>query len=91
MKLTNKLATDFTAMYINIPTDKGTEHYQVEIERRAMNKDIYSVNIYDLDTDNLALYSQFEVNKFYGVLNGYELDEREYLVLKFIANRLELG
>lgn len=90
MKLTNRLTTDYTLMHINIPTDKGIEHYSVEIERRNIDEYIYSVGIFDLDTNGMDLYSHFEVNKFYGVLNGYELDEREYLILRFIAKKLEL-
>lgn len=90
MKITDKLTTDYTIMHINIPTDKGTEHYAVEIERRNMDEGIYSVEILDLDNLEKVLYSHFKINKFYGVLNGYELDEREYLILSFIKNRLEL-
>lgn len=90
MKVTDRLTTDFMEMYINIPTDKGIEHYAVEIERRTMNKDIYSISIYDLDTNEMDLYGDFEINKFYEVLNGYELDKREYLILSFMTNRLEL-
>lgn len=89
MKITNKLTTDYMTMHVNIPTDKGTEHYAVEIERRNMDEDIYSVEILDLDNLDQILYSRFEINKFYGVLS-YALDEREYLILKFMANRLRL-
>lgn len=90
MKITNRLTTDFIIMYINIPTDKGTEHYAVEIERRNMDEDVYYIEILNLDNLEKTLYSHFKINKFYGVLNGYELDEREYLILSFITNRLEL-
>ena len=90
MKITDKLTTDFIVMYIDIPTDKGTEHYSVELEHRAMDEDIYSISIYDLDTNGMDLYSQFEVNSLYEVINDCELDEREYLILSFITNRLEL-
>ena len=90
MKVTGRLTTDYTIMYIDIPTDKGTEHYAVEIERPDMDGDVYNIGILDLDNIEQVLYSHFKVNKFYGVLNGYELDEREYLILTFIANRLEL-
>lgn len=77
-------------MHINILTDKGTEHYAVEIERRNMDEDIYSVEILDLDNLEKILYSHFKINKFYEILNGYELDEREHLILNFMTNRLEL-
>ena len=90
MKVTNRLTTDYTIMYINIPTDKGTEHYSVEIERRNTDEDIYNVSIYDLDTDGQDLYGRFEVDSDYGMYNDYKLDEREELILEFIANRLEL-
>ena len=90
MKLTGKLTTDSIVMYINIPTDERMEHYVVNMLRPDMDEDIYDVSIYDLDTDGQDLYGQFKINKFYGVLNGYELDEREYLILSFITNRLEL-
>ena len=90
MKVTDKLTTDYIIMYIDIPTDKGTEHYAVEIEHRVMDEDVYYVEILDLDNVEQVLYSHFKINKFYGVLNGYELDKREYLVLKFVANRLRL-
>ena len=90
MKVTNRLTADLMVMYINIPTDENIEHYVVNILRPDMDEDIYDVSIYDLDTDGQDLYSQFKINKFYGVLNGYELDKREYLVLKFVANRLRL-
>lgn len=90
MKVTNRLTADFMVIYINIPTDEGMEHYVANILHSDVDEDIYSVNIYDLDTDGQDLYSQFKINKFYGVLNGYKLDEREYLILKFMANKLEL-
>ena len=90
MKITNKLTTDYTIMYINIPTDKGTEHYAVEIERPDMDEDVYYIGILDLDNLEKVLYSHFKINSSYGVLNGYELDEREYLILSFIRNRLRL-
>ena len=90
MKITGKLTTGYTLMHINIPTDKGTEHYAVEIERRDTDEDVYYIEILDLDNLEKVLYSHFQINKFYGVLNGYELDEREYLILSFITNRLEL-
>ena len=90
MKVTNRLTTDFITMYINIPTEEGMEHYVVNILHPDMNKDIYSVTIYDLDTDGQDLYGQFKINKFYGVLNGYELDKREYLILNFMTDRLRL-
>lgn len=90
MKTTNRLTTDFIAMYINIPTDEGIEHYVVNIFRPDMDEDIYDVNIYDLDTDGQDLYGQLKINSDYGLLNDYKLDEREELILAFIANRLEL-
>ena len=90
MKITDKLTTDFMVMYINIPTDGGMEHYVVNILCPDMNKDVYSVTIYNLDTDGQDLYSQFKINSLYEVLSGYELDYRECLILKFISNRLEL-
>ena len=90
MRLTGRLTTDFTIMYINIPTNKGTEHYAVEIDRPDMDEDVHYISIYDLDSDEQTLYGQFKINKFFGVLNGYELNEREYLILSFITNRLEL-
>ena len=90
MKITDKLTTDYTLMHVNVHTDKGTEHYAVEIERPDMDENIYWVGILDLDNLEKILYSHFKINSDYGVLNGYELDEREYLILKFIANRLEL-
>lgn len=77
-------------MYINIPTDDEPEHYVINILHPDMDKDIYNVSIYDLDTDGQDLYGQFKMNKFYGVLDGYELDRREHLILNFMANRLEL-
>ena len=90
MKITNKLTTDFVAIYINIPTDKGTEHYSVEIERRDMDENIYSISIYDLDANGMDLYSHFEVDSDYGMYSDYKLDEREEAILLFIANRLRL-
>lgn len=90
MKVTDKLTTDFMVMYIDISTEEGIEHYVVNILDPDVDEDIYSVTIYDLDTDGQDLYSQFKINKFYGVLNGYELDKREYLILSFITNRLRL-
>ena len=90
MKITNRLTTDYTIMYIDIPTDKRTEHYAVEIERPDMDEDVYYIGILDLDNLERVLYSHFKINKFYEVLNGYELDEREELILSFIGNRLEL-
>ena len=90
MKVTDRLTTNYMTMHINIPTDKGTEHYAVEIERPDMDKDIYWIGILDLDNLEKILYSHFKINKLYGVLNGYELDEREHLILNFITNRLEL-
>lgn len=88
--ITNRLTTDFIVMYINVPTDEGIEHYVVNILHPDMDEDIYDVSIYDLDTDGQDLYGRFKINKFYGVLNGYELDKREYLILNFMTNRLEL-
>ena len=90
MKVTNKLTTSYMTMHINIPTDKRTEHYTVEIERPDMDKDVYWIGILDLDNLERILYSHFKINSDYRVLNGYELDEREYLILSFITNRLEL-
>ena len=90
MKITDRLTTDYMIMYVDVPTDKGTEHYSVEIERRTMDEDIYSVGIYDLNNSEQVLYSHFEINSLYKVLNGYKLDEREDLILSFVANRLDL-
>lgn len=90
MKTTNKLTTDFMVMYINIPTEDRIEHYVVDIFRPDMDEYIYDVNIYDLDTDGQDLYGRFKINSDYGILNDYKLDEREELILAFIANRLEL-
>ena len=90
MKVTDKLTTSYMTMHINIPTDNEPEHYVANILQPDMDKDIYNVSIYDLDTDGQDLYSQFKINKFYGVLNGYELDEREYLILSFMRNKLRL-
>ena len=77
-------------MYINIPTDEGIEHYVVNIFHPDMDEDIYSVSIYDLDTDGQDLYGQFKINSDYALLNGYELDKREYLILNFMTNKLRL-
>ena len=90
MKLTNKLTTDYTLVHINIPTDKGTEHYQVEIDRPDMDEDIFCVSIYDLDSDGRTLYGRFNIDSNYGMFDDRELDEREDLMLLFIANRLRL-
>ncbi len=90
MKITNKLTTDYMTMHINIPTDKGTEHYAVEIERRNTDEDIYSVEILDLDNLDQILYSHFKIDSDYGMFNDYKLDEREELILDFVANRLRL-
>lgn len=90
MKVTNRLTTDFIIMYINIPTDRGTEHYTVEIDRPDMDEDVYCMSIYDLDSDEQTLYSRFKINEYYGILNNYKLNEREYLLLKFIKDRLIL-
>ena len=90
MKITNRLTTDYIIVYINIPTDKGTEHYAVEIERPDMDEDIYYIGILDLDNLERILYSHFKINNSYRVLNGYELDEREKLLLEFIKDRLVL-
>ena len=62
----------------------------VDILHPDMDKDIYNVSIYDLDTDGQDLYGQFKINKFYGILDGYELDKREYLILNFMTDRLRL-
>ena len=90
MKITDKLTTDYTIVYVNIPTDKGTEHYVVDIEHKNMNEDVYYIEILDFDEIEQILYSHFKIDKFYGVLNGYELDEREKLLLEFIKERLVL-
>ena len=90
MKITNRLTTDFIIMYINIPTDKGTEHYAVEIDRPDIDEDVYCISIYDLDTDEQTLYSKFNIDSDYEIFDDYELNEREELILAFIANRLEL-
>ena len=90
MKVTNRLTTDLIIMYINIPTDKGTEHYMVEIDRPDMDEDVYCVSIYKLSISELTLYSKFNIDSDYGMFNDHELDEREELILAFIANRLEL-
>ena len=55
-----------------------------------MDEDIYSVTIYNLDTDGQDLYGQFNINSDYGMFDNYKLDEREELILLFIANRLRL-
>ena len=89
MKVTNKLTTDLTIMYINIHTDKRTEHYMVEIDCPDMDEDVYCISIYDLDDKN-TVYGRFNIDSDYGMLDEYELDEREELILAFIANRLEL-
>ena len=90
MKITDKLTTDYMIMYIDIPADDGIEHYVVNILHPDMDKDVYSVTIYDLDTDGQDLYSQFKIDSDYGMHNDYKLDKREELILEFIANRLEL-
>ena len=90
MKVTSRLTTDFIIMYINIPTDKGTEHYAVEIDRPDIDEDVYCISIYDLDTDEQTLYSKFNIDSDYEIFDDYELNEREELILAFIANRLEL-
>lgn len=90
MKITNKLTTDLIVMYIDIPTDKGIEHYMVEIDRPDMDKDIYCVSIYELTLSKITFYSKFKIDSDYGMFNDYELDEREELLLAFIANRVEL-
>ena len=90
MKITDKLTTDLIVMYINIPTDDGMEHYVVNILCPDMNKDVYSVTIYNLDTDGQDLYSRFEVNSLYEIISDRELDKREDAILLFIANRLRL-
>ena len=90
MKVTSRLTTDLIIMYIDIPTDKGTEHYMVEIDRPDIDEDVYCISIYDLDTDERTLYSRFKIDSDYGMFNDYDLNEREELILAFIANRLEL-
>lgn len=90
MKITNKLTTDYIIVYINIPTDKGIEHYMVEIDRPDMDEDVYYVSIYKLSISELTLYSKFNIDSDYGMFNDYDLNEREELILTFIANRLEL-
>ena len=90
MKVTNKLTTDYMIMYINIPTAEDVEHYAVEIEHRDMDKDIYYIEILDLDSIEQVSYSHFKINSLYEVLNDRELNEREDLILLFIANRLRL-
>lgn len=90
MTLTSRITTDYMTMHINIPTDKGIEHYAVEIERRNTDEDIYTVDILDLDNLDQILYSHFEIDSDYGMFDDYELDEREELILNFITNRLEL-
>lgn len=91
MKITDKLTTDFMVMYINISTDEGVEHYVVNILHPDIDEDIYSVNIYDLDTDEQDLYGQFNIDSDYGMFDDYKLDEREEAILLFIANRLRLN
>ena len=90
MKVTGRLTTDFMVMYINLPTDNGTEHYQVEIDRPDMDEDMFCVSIYDLDSDDRTLYGRFNIDSDYGMFDDRELDEREDLILLFIANRLRL-
>ena len=90
MEVTNRITIDFIAMYINIPTENGIEHYVVDILQPDMNEDIYDVSIYDLDTDGQDLYSRFKVDSDYGMYNDYKLDKREKLILDFVASRLEL-
>ena len=90
MELTNRLTTDYTIMYIDIPTDKGVEHYAVEIERPDMDEDVYYIGILDLDNLEKVLYSHFKINSSYEIINDRKLDEREDLILMFIANRLRL-
>ena len=90
MEITDKLTTDYMTMHINIPTDKGTEHYAVEIERRNTDEDIYSVEILDLDNLDQILYSHFEIDSEYGMFDDRKLDECEEAILLFIANRLRL-
>lgn len=77
-------------MYINIPTDEGSEYYMVEIDRPDMDEDVYCISIYDLDSDEQTLYSRFKIDSDYGMFNDYKLDEREQLLLEFISDRLEL-
>lgn len=79
MKITNRLTT-------NIPTEEGIEQYMVEIDRPDMDEDIFYIRIYHRGRE----YSRFMINQYYGILNGYELNYRECLILKFISNRLEL-
>ena len=90
MKVTNRLTTDLIIMYIDIPTDEGTEHYMVEIDRPDMDEDVYYVSIYELTLSKITFYSKFKINPEYVVLSTDELDEREELLLAFISNRLEL-
>ena len=90
MKITNRLTTDYIIMYINIPTEKGIEHYQVEIDRPDMDEDVYCIGIHELVGDRRNVYSRFEVNSLYEMISDRELDEREDLILSFIANRLRL-
>ena len=90
MKVTNRLTTDLIIIDINIPTDKGTEYYEVEINRPDMDEDVYCISIYDLDTDEQTLYSKFKINPEYVILDTNELDEREELLLEFIKDRLIL-
>ena len=90
MKITDKLTTDYAIMYIDIPTDKGIEHYQVEIDRPDMDEDVYYIGIHELVDDRRNTYSRFEVNSLYEIISDRELDEREDAILLFIANRLRL-
>lgn len=90
MKITDKLTTDYIIMYIDIPTDKGAEHYAVEIERPDMDEDVYYIGILDLDNLERVLYSHFKINPRYIVLGTNKLDEREKLLLEFIKDRLVL-
>ena len=90
MITTGKLTTDYIIMYIDIPADKGTGHYQVEIDRPDMDEDVYCIGIHKLDSDRRNVHSRFEVNSLYEVINDRKLDELEDLILSFIANRLRL-
>lgn len=90
MKLMGKLTTDYTLIHINIPTEKGIEHYAVEIERPDMDEDVYYIGILDLDNIEQVLYSHFKINSLYEIIDDRELDEREDLILLFMANRLRL-
>lgn len=90
MKITNRLTTDLIIMYINVPTEEGTEHYMVEIDRPDMDEDVHCVSIYKLSISELTLYSKFKINPRYTVLDTNELDERGELLLEFIEDRLVL-